>query len=738
MRLLPVLLASVAALPSAAEPLFDPASTVFLTWSDDPTSTIEVQWLDGGTARPDAPETAGPGAASVPIAPAAPDAGGGTRLTHLRSPDPEPGAAGGFGATARVGWSADALTVVADVVDDTPHEGPDGQLWSGDGVEVMLYHRDPPEAPEAPNTPGFQVIATPGLDPRFPGVRTAYLPRGGDPSDEEVAAAEAAVRATATPTDAGYRLELSVPWPAVGPAGPAGPGDRFGLQVVVNDRDGDAPRSQRLLFPAEDAFENPASTADVVLVDDGAPAPPLRATVTVETADGDSAALEVTGDAGLVGESVTLRSGGLRLGEVALVERAGVAHARLPLLEPPAFAAGTVELGGAVVGRFAVPDALRRVPGGTRRVTVGVGDATQSQQSETFPFEADRPSGVRIHRARFTGLEPGTSHDLTIEGVGGPWAFETAPATLDRPLVFAEGGDVGTGRYVRPLHEEAAAWDPLFGVVGGDLAYADGLNVPKWVVYLQDWHAYMREPGGGRSTDGEPIDRLIPMIVCIGNHEVQGGFGDDRAKAPLFNALFASLFRGEDNHALLDFGGYLSFLLLDSGHTTDPGGAQTDWLVRSLEERTHVPHLFAVYHVPMYPSHRPVEGGSRGPARAAMRANWLEPFADFHVPVAFEHDDHTYKRSVPMSRGERVATGSAGSTVYVGDGAWGKGDRAADRRDYLYASEPRRNVIRVEVRPDGTRSFLAVDPDGAVLDVFDVNTPRPGAAGSGGAGGAGG
>ena len=734
MRSLPLLLAALAALvapPSSADAPFDPASTVFLTWSDDPRTTVEVQWLDGGDARPAAPGTAPAAAAAVPVARVDPgggaSGGGGTRFTHLRAPEGQ--APGGLAATAEVGWSEEALRVVVDVEDPTPLEAAGHELWAGDSVELMLYRREAPGGPAAPRgravTPGLQLVVAPGRDPRFPGVRSVYFPRGGDLAGGALAAAVEAVRVEAEATDTGYRVTLRVPWPrnAEDPAGAAA-GDGWGLQLVVNDREGDAPRSQLRLYPAADAYQNPASTADVVLAAAGEAPPPARAAVAVEPGPGGSLTLEVSGDAGLVGETLTLRSGSVLLGEAEAGAGAGVASARLSLPDPPVFAAGTVELDGAVVGRFAVPGSLRRAPGTARRVTVRRGDEAQSVRSTLHAFEADAPSGVRVQRARFFGLEPGVSHDLTIEGVGGPWAFETAPDALTEPLVFAEGGDVGTGPYVRPLHREAAAWDPLFGVVGGDLAYADGVDVGKWVTYLQDWHACMREPGGGRGPDGRPIDRLIPMIVCIGNHEVQGGFGDDRSRAPLFNALFASLFRGEDNYAALDFGGYLSFLLLDSGHTTDPAGAQTDWLVRSLEQRSRVPHLFAVYHVPMYPSHRLFEGGSRGPARAAMRANWLEPFARFRVPVAFEHDDHTYKRSVPMSRGAAAAPGSAGSTVYVGDGAWGKGDRAADRRDYLYASEPKRNVIRVEVRPDGTRAFLAVDPDGRVLDVFEVNTPR--------------
>ena len=61
--------------------------------------------------------------------------------------------------------------------------------------------------------------------------------------------------------------------------------------------------------------------------------------------------------------------------------------------------------------------------------------------------------------------------------------------------------------------------------------------------------------------------RLIPMVACIGNHEVDGGYGKPREKAPFFYALFDGLFP-ETGYATLDFGDYLSLVLLDTGHTS--------------------------------------------------------------------------------------------------------------------------------------------------------------------------
>ena len=99
-----------------------------------------------------------------------------------------------------------------------------------------------------------------------------------------------------------------------------------------------------------------------------------------------------------------------------------------------------------------------------------------------------------------------------------------------------------------------------------------------------------------------------PILVAgIGNHEVDGGYNKPRAKAPFFYALFDGLYP-ETGYATLDFGDYLSLVLLDTAHTSAIEGAQTDWLAKALKERAERPHVVVVNHVPAYPSFRKMEG----------------------------------------------------------------------------------------------------------------------------------
>src|SRR6202023_4060100 len=87
--------------------------------------------------------------------------------------------------------------------------------------------------------------------------------------------------------------------------------------------------------------------------------------------------------------------------------------------------------------------------------------------------------------------------------------------------------------------------------------------------------------------------RLIPLIACIGNHEVEGGYNKPRAKAPFFYALFDGLYP-ETGFATLDFGDYLSLVLLDTNHTSRIGGEHADWLVKVFKKRVAHPNLLMV------------------------------------------------------------------------------------------------------------------------------------------------
>jgi hypothetical protein len=94
-------------------------------------------------------------------------------------------------------------------------------------------------------------------------------------------------------------------------------------------------------------------------------------------------------------------------------------------------------------------------------------------------------------------------------------------------------------------------------------------------------------------------------------------------------------------------------------------------------------------------------------------------FDRYELMAAFENHDHVFKRSHPI-RGDRVdPTG----TLYLGDGAFGRGPRVVDgprqvhlrRRWYLDRLVSRAHVWRVDVGTDGV-IFAGIDEQGKVFD----------------------
>jgi len=313
-------------------------------------------------------------------------------------------------------------------------------------------------------------------------------------------------------------------------------------------------------------------------------------------------------------------------------------------------------------------------------------------------------SEIRRHRAEPTDLNSDTEYRVQIGDTDLDPVIRTAPEKLTEPITFVEGGDLGSGESTRKLHEQAASWDPLFAFIGGDLAYADGVNRRKWLNFLDMWNENMRSG-----------DRLIPIVAAIGDHEVaasQNKTANDPSDAPLFNTLFDNPER-EQAYWTFDAGDYLSMVVLDSTQTAEVGGAQTRWLDKRLTERTDRQHLMAAKHVPAYPSAKAIHALGTD----AIREHWVPLFEEYDVDIVFEHDGHAYKRTHLLRGGE---TDAENGIQYVGDGGWGQHIRdPKPDRSYLKKSEGTNNVLEVTIRPDGTRSVRAVDPDGNTIDEFE-------------------
>ena len=322
--------------------------------------------------------------------------------------------------------------------------------------------------------------------------------------------------------------------------------------------------------------------------------------------------------------------------------------------------------------------------------------------------------GRKIHWIELNGLRPGETYYFiagdSLNGFSAEQKFRTVPSGSQK-LRFVIGGDIGVSTSVAPLLQQAAKTSPAFGAVGGDIAYAnDALtNYQRWDAWLDLWETNMVTPSG----------YTIPMVLAIGNHEVRGT-NYATATANFYFGYFAQ--NPGRSYYSRTFGENLVMFLLDSGHFSPHDGAQAVWLDAQLSAQASVPHRFAVYHVPLYPSFRSPEGGGS----VKGRETWLSLFDKYHLTTAFEHHDHTFKRT-QLLRANKIDTQG---TLYLGDGCWGQPARkvGATRQWYEVKAASIQHFWRVDV----TRSrveYRAINKEGKVFDVYPATAAGVKAAG---------
>lgn len=346
------------------------------------------------------------------------------------------------------------------------------------------------------------------------------------------------------------------------------------------------------------------------------------------------------------------------------------------------------------------------------------GEAAWTQAQATKFAIADTTMVGR--RVQLTGLAPGTNYEFAIGAVPTRPAdikrFRTMPRDLNRPVSFVTGGDMMHNRtQVDVMNAVAGRRDPDFALLGGDLAYANGVLSSRWADWLKSWmeHAV--------SEDG----RLIPMVLAIGNHEVRGGRD---GKIPDDAPYFYSLFQLPENRAYyaLDFGKYLSVIVLDTQHTNPVAGAQAAWLGEALAARSEQQFVFICYHYPAYGTTKAPRGKTPldAPLSIAIREHWMPHWEKYGVTAVFENDHHNYKRTHRLRQHKRD---DENGILYLGDGAWAVRTRTVPTPEegwWLAKAEGRNHVFDVRLYAGGTSVIRAVDIDGQIFDEVRIARPR--------------
>ncbi|MCC5928661.1 MAG: metallophosphoesterase family protein [Cyclobacteriaceae bacterium] len=271
--------------------------------------------------------------------------------------------------------------------------------------------------------------------------------------------------------------------------------------------------------------------------------------------------------------------------------------------------------------------------------------------ASSFTFE---PSKAHMHTVELKGLKAGRDYHVVIDHPTQPdqFYFTTIPKNNRRnDLIFLAGGDSRSRRDVRrEMNELAIRQNPDFVVFDGDFI-ATALNEEQWDDWFDDWHEQMITPEG----------RRIPVVPAIGNHEVQGGYGQTRDKAAFYFNRF--IVPEPRNFYALEFTRDLILITLDTEHIT-PVEDQTDWLDSTLSAHSDKKWKIIQWHVAAWPSVRDFEGD----LPRKIRETWIPVIEKHNVDFVIEAHDHAYKRTEPI-RNDQIDLFNG--IYYLGDGGWG-------------------------------------------------------------------
>jgi hypothetical protein len=292
--------------------------------------------------------------------------------------------------------------------------------------------------------------------------------------------------------------------------------------------------------------------------------------------------------------------------------------------------------------------------------------------SEGEPF-LEQISTRYLHYITFQDLEPEKLYKAVVNSK--EILFRTLPKE-SVGLKIVIGGDweklEGSENMARLIAEQ----NPHLLLLGGDY--------PRWVRSLadyKDWDDWLDMVEKNLITKE---GCLIPMILAIGNHDVFGEYDQPYENAPFFNAYFKQT--EEKSHYFVKMlGDDLALFVLDSGHTAPHSGEQAKWLEENLRAYNSCKIKVALYHVPLYPSFRFGEqnglflafyyalnrtkyewklGKIYAKEIAEGKEHWAPLFDTYHLTSAFEHHEHSLKRTKLLYNGQISPSG----TLYLGDG----------------------------------------------------------------------
>jgi hypothetical protein len=341
-----------------------------------------------------------------------------------------------------------------------------------------------------------------------------------------------------------------------------------------------------------------------------------------------------------------------------------------------------------------------------------------------------------VYAAFISGLEAGSDNEFTLQTDKGPvgetvYEFKTAPADEIR---FSVAGDSGTTSYADDIMTLMIATSPHVAVIGGDVAYDNGLIscACVWDKYISMWES--------KRIDGR---FLVPWSFAAGNHDLgvndnnQGAFDPQykqcnpeetlRAR-PLFFAWFPFEVTTDNTPTPVcsrttlrkhSVPGLVNIWVMDTAYA-ETTQSNIDFVNNNMDASGSL--NFGVYHVPLYSSEK--DEYSHG---VYLQDAWVTPVFDkWGFSACFENHAHTYKRTKALFGGQIAQDQGRIGTIYLGDGKMGIHGQGVPGTDSVLPAKgifektgTNYHFFNVRVTlPDRVMRIDAVDQTGAIFDGF--------------------
>ena len=331
-------------------------------------------------------------------------------------------------------------------------------------------------------------------------------------------------------------------------------------------------------------------------------------------------------------------------------------------------------------------------------------------------------AGGYIHDVELTELSPNTTYYFICGGENGGWSeersFRTAP---DRrtSFRFVAGGDSRSGGGDWPFARDSisrtmAKFNPSFVLFTGDFTF-NWNNQSEW----DNWFAASQEYW----VDNDGL--TIPIIPCIGNHEVYypqpSDYNPETEATNYYGQFYLS---GNERWYSLDWGPDLHIIVLDSEIRSRSlaWDEQLSWLKDDLVAHASCRWKIAIYHRPTFTS------GHYGPD-SLTQSDFVPLFDNYHVDLVFSGHDHNYQRTHPINYSisrENYQPSPENGTVYMVVAGWGAPLYSGSPVWWTaYGPDSRYNFCVVDIFENGLLRLSAVDRDGNVFDEFSIQKYVP-------------